>query len=54
MDALNKAVRQAYAYCFTEHSPLHELAEVIGAETDPPMIYDFDPGEVEKSPYFFC
>jgi DNA-directed RNA polymerase len=54
MDDLNAAVRSAYAQCFTEHSPLHDLAESIGAEHDPPMVYDFDPGTVSDSPYFFC
>jgi DNA-directed RNA polymerase len=54
MDDLNAAVRSAYAKCFTEFSPLHDLAESIGAETDPPMVYDFDPATVEDSPYFFC
>ena len=54
MDELNAAVRSAYAKCFTEFSPLHDLAESIGAETDPPMVYDFDPATVEDSPYFFC
>lgn len=54
MDDLNAAVRSAYAECFTEHSPLHDLAESIGAESDPPMVYDFDPGAVTGSPYFFC
>jgi DNA-directed RNA polymerase len=54
MDDLNAAVRSAYAECFTEHSLLHDLAESIGAESDPPMVYDFDPGAVTGSPYFFC
>lgn len=54
MDALNKAVRQAYATCFTEFSPLHDLADNIGASSPPPMVYDFDPASVEDSPYFFC
>ena len=54
MDDLNAAVRSAYAKCFTEFSPLHDLAESLGATTDPPMVYDFDPASVEDSPYFFC
>ena len=54
MDAMNEAVRAAYAKIFVEHSPLHDLAEAIGAETPPPMEYTFDPGTVLDSPYFFC
>jgi DNA-directed RNA polymerase len=54
MDQLNRAVRRAYATCFTEFSPLHDLAEGIGALTPPPMVYDFDPASVEDSSYFFC
>lgn len=54
MDQLNRAVRRAYATCFTEFSPLHDLAEKIGALTPPPMVYDFDPASVESSSYFFC
>ena len=54
MDAMNEAVRAAYAQIFVEHSPLHDLAEAISAETPPPMEYTFDPGTVLDSPYFFC
>jgi DNA-directed RNA polymerase len=54
MDDLNHAVRAAYATCFTDFSPLHDLADVLGAETTPPMVYTFDPGSVLDSPYFFC
>lgn len=54
MDELNRRVREAYAHCFTEFSPLHDLAERIGAKSEPPMVYTFDPSEVLDSPYFFC
>tara|TARA_R100001463_G_scaffold132359_1_gene192970 strand:+ start:2217 stop:4553 length:2337 start_codon:yes stop_codon:yes gene_type:complete len=54
MDEMNKSVRAAYAKCFTDHSPLHDLAESINAETEPPMVYTFDPATVTESDYFFC
>lgn len=54
MDDLNSAVRSAYATLFTKYSPLHDFAEAIGSDVPPPMVYDFDPGCVEDSPYFFC
>jgi len=54
MDEMNTSVRKAYAKCFTDHSPLHDLAESIEAETEPPMVYTFDPGTVLESDYFFC
>ena len=53
MDDMQKAVRDAYAKIFVEHSPLHDFAEAIEAESDPPMEYTFDPGLVTESDYFF-
>ena len=54
MDDMQAAVRKAYVEIFLHHSPLHDFAEAIGAETPPPMEYTFDPGLVEQSTYFFC
>ena len=53
MDDMQKAVRDAYAKIFVEHSPLHDFAEAIDAESDPPMEYTFDPSLVTESDYFF-
>ena len=54
MDAMQAAVRDAYVEIFLHHSPLHDFAEAIGAETPPPMEYTFNPETVKESTYFFC
>lgn len=54
MDEMQAAVRDAYVEIFLHHSPLHDFAEAIGAETPPPMEYTFDPETVKESTYFFC
>ena len=54
MDAMQAAVRDAYVEIFLHHSPLHDFADAIGAETPPPMQYTFDPETVKESTYFFC
>ena len=55
MDDMNSAVRQAYGDCFNHSSsPLHSFAESVGAETEPPMVNDFDPIDVLGATYFFC
>ena len=53
MDDMQQAVRKAYTEIFLHNSPLHDFAESIGAETEPPMQYTFDPSKVEESTYFF-
>ena len=54
MDEMQAAVRDAYVEIFLHHSPLHDFAEAIGAETPPPMEYTFNPETVKESTYFFC
>ena len=54
MSSLSTIVRNKYMYIFAEHDYLKTFAESIGAETEPPMIGDLEPGLVTKSTYFFC
>ena len=53
MDAMQTAVREAYVEIFLHNSPLHDFADAIGATTEPPMEYTFDPSTVTESTYFF-
>ena len=53
MDAMQSAVRRAYVEIFLHNSPLHDFADAIGAKTEPPMEYSFDPSTVTDSTYFF-
>ncbi len=53
MDAMQSAVRKAYVEIFLHNSPLHDFADAIGANTEPPMEYSFDPSTVTDSTYFF-
>ena len=54
MDQLSNIIREMYMYIFSEREYLKEWAEQIGAQTEPPMIGDLEPGRVLKSTYFFC
>ena len=54
MDQLSNIIREMYMYIFSEREYLKEWAEQIGAQTEPPMIGDLEPGRVIKSTYFFC
>ena len=54
MGTLSSIVREVYMYLFAEHNYLKTFADAIGAETEPPMIGDLEPGLVTKSTYFFC
>lgn len=54
MNKLNSIVRETYHELFSKHDVLKDFARAIGAETDPPIIGDLDPGVVLDSTYFFC
>lgn len=53
MDSMQRSVRSAYEKIFVHNSPLHDFADAIGAQTEPPMEYTFDPSMVKESTYFF-
>ena len=54
MSVLSAIVRETYMHLFAEHDYLTTFAQMIGAETDPPMINDLEPSSVIESTYFFC
>ena len=54
MSLLSQVVRETYMMLFAKHSYLHDFAQQIGAETDPPIIGDLHPETVIDSTYFFC
>ena len=54
MCKLSTLVRQTYMHLFAEHDYLTDFAKQIGAESDPPIIGDFEPSTVIDSTYFFC
>ena len=51
---LSAIIRETYMHLFAEHDYLKDFAEMIGAETEPPIIGDLDPELVTESTYFFC
>ena len=54
MDELSAIIRETYMHLFAEHDYLHEFAQQIGVETEPPIIGDLKPETVIDSTYFFC
>ena len=54
MSCLSTLVRETYMHLFAEHDFLTDFATQIGAETEPPIIGDLEPGAVIDSTYFFC
>ena len=53
MDEVNRIVREAYKFLFSDNYFLTDFANQIGALTPPPIIGDLDPNEVLNSTYFF-
>jgi DNA-directed RNA polymerase len=53
MDEVNRIVREAYKFLFSDNDFLTDFANQIGALTPPPIIGDLDPNEVLNSTYFF-
>jgi len=53
MDEVNRIVREAYKFLFSDNYFLTDFANQIGAQTPPPIIGDLDPNEVLNSLYFF-
>ena len=54
MTMLSTLVRDTYMHLFAEHDFLTDLAQAIGAESEPPIIGDLKPESVIESTYFFC
>ena len=54
MSDLSTLVRKTYMNIFTDHDFIHDFAQQIGAETEPPIIGDLEPSSVIESTYFFC
>ena len=54
MGQLSDVVRKVYAELFARKSYLHEWAEQIGSQSQPPVIGTLDAELVNESTYFFC
>ena len=54
MGVMSSIVRQVYAELFARKSYLHEWAEQIGSQSQPPVIGTLDAELVNESTYFFC
>ena len=54
MDELSAIIRETYMHLFAEHDFLKDVAQAIGAESEPPIIGNLQPEAVIDSTYFFC
>ena len=54
MGQLNRVIRETFYELFADNNFLQYFAEMLGAETEPPIIGDLDLNSVHDSTYFFC
>ena len=54
MGHLNRVIRETFYELFADNNFLQYFAEMLGAETEPPIIGDLDLNSVHDSTYFFC
>ena len=54
MGELNRVIRETFYELFAHNNFLQDFAEMLGAETEPPIIGDLDLNSIHESTYFFC